>query len=74
MVEPGTVQRLGSYRMARKEQILGFNSKSNTGNCHWPSPSPSLSVRKKNDVMSRPEVCSGERTFLGWIPPPILRL
>lgn len=72
MVEPGTVRRLGSYRVAGKEQILGFNSKFNTGNCHWPSPS--LSVRKKNDVMSRPEVCSGERTFLGWIPPPIPRL
>lgn len=64
MVEPGTVWRLGSCRMAGKEQILGFNSKVNTGNCHWPSLSPSLSVRKKN-VISRPEVCSSERSFLG---------
>lgn len=74
MVGPGTAHRLGSYRMAGNEQILGFNSTFNTGNCHWPSLSPSLSVRKKNDVISRPEVCSGERTFLGWIPSPIPRL
>lgn len=67
MVEPGTVHRLGSYRMAVKEQILGF-----TGHL---SLSLSLSVRKKNDVIYRPEVCSGEsRTFLGWISPPIPRL
>lgn len=40
MEESRVMHRLDFYRMAGNEQILGFNSRFNTGKCHWPSWAP----------------------------------